>query len=169
MGEQSNDRTAHELLTHILEMHEPLRAQREAHLKQTQPPGEADEHANKLIAELTTKLGPIIEDDVAIDHELDVLLARIKRDVMRVIREHRAVDKEDLKLKKLAHDLTTQIKKDTRDYPRKGSIALASKGTVTIAREMLGLLERKATQIQHDDDLARRARRLLKKAIEDLE
>ena len=169
MGEQSDDRTIHEILTRIIELETQMRAQRDAHTQRSQPPSEHDAQANAILQELSGKLESLTADDIAIDHEIDAILARVRRDVKAIVREHRREDKEDLQLKKLAHDLHTRIAEDTHGFPGKGSIALGAKETITIAHKMLEILEHKKEEVQHDDDLARRVRRLLKKAIEELE
>ena len=118
---------------------------------------------------MSGKLESLTADDIAIDHEIDAILARVRRDVKAIVREHRHEDKEDLQLKKLAHDLHTRISRDTREFAGKGSIALGASETISTAKKMLDILEHKGGEVQHDDDLARRVRRLLKKAIEELE
>jgi hypothetical protein len=169
MGEQSNDRTIHEILTHIIEIENKMRAQRDAHTQRKQPAGEADAQANRILAQLSAKLEELIEEDAAIDHEVDAILKRVRRDVIRIVREHRQEDKEDLVLKKLALDLRDRVEQDRDERPGKGSITLGAVQTLDLARKMITILEQKDATVQHDDDLARRVRRLLKKAIEDFE
>lgn len=167
MSEAENDRKIHDILEEIMHVHERMRQQRDSHSQSGQAPTELDAHAVKLMHELNAKLDKVVEDDVAIDRELDAIFRRLRGTVRRLVREHRKETKEDRELKQEAHELKSFIDAELKAFPGKGTMTAGSQKVRTTAQRMLELLKEKDALLERDQDLEQRARFYLAKALEE--